>query len=455
MEQHRLAAFPRDRPQALVTHCRRRFEDEGVAGVGPLRLDHVFREAFERHQVLRNRHLSRVLVHADHVEPAAPGAGLVASVTREYNEAAIGGPPRPAGLVAVLADLPRAAAVRRHQPDVVGRFVGVEHDPPAVGRPVHSLVFGIGPPHDALGSPMGRFDAGRDRSEMLGDVRVMDVVRHVPPAPEGERDVAAVGAPGRRLRLERGQGCGRSALRCGGGEKDPVVLALENDFPSGAHRRRIGVPGETGQPRSRSAAHAPHPQVEEPAVPRHSMEHPLPVGRERDPSVRFLILEERLRRRAGEVQSLAISDPDQAGDPAVGGPRGERETFSPGQGVRLPTRLVEYPERRDAAGAGHPRDGGAVRRPDELGESSRGRLGVGRPIRPEGAAAAVSAVVDPPLPATPVEDVLVNEDAAAVREPGEIADRGGARPDPPGRASGGGSESDLAPFEGGEPRPVR
>ena len=278
MEAGGLAALPRHRPETLPADRRRRLEEQCFAGVRPFGLDDVLREALERHLNLRGGDLAGFLVHPDHVEPAVPGARRVAPVAGEDHEAAVRGPARPAGLVAVDADLVGPGAIGRHQPDVVGLLVGVEDDPAPVGGPLHALVLGVGLPHDAPGLAVGGLDVHWDRAEVLGNVRVVDVVRHVPPAPEGERDLAAVGAPGRRLRLEGGQRFGRTAFCGDRSEEDAVVLALEDDLAARAHRRGVGVPREPGEPGAAAAAHPAHPEVEETAVAGDAVDHPLAVG---------------------------------------------------------------------------------------------------------------------------------------------------------------------------------
>ena len=333
--------------------------------------------------------------------------------------------------------------------------MGVEDDPAPVRGPLHPLVLGVRLPHDAPGFAMRRLNAHWNRAEMLGDVRIVDVVRDVPPAPESERDFAAVGTPGRRLRLERGQRLGWAAFRRGGGEEDPVVLALEDQLSARPHRGCVRIPGETGEPGTPPAADPAHPEVQKAPFAGDSVDHPLPVRRKRDPSVGFLIVEQRLGGRTRQVQALPVPVTDQAGDSSVWGPGREGEAFPTGLGRGVSASRVERPDGRDIARPRHAGDRGAVRGPAQLRERSGCRFGVHRTVRPQWISAAVGTVVDPPFLAAAVEYVLVNQQPAAVRKPREIANGRRSRTDPLGRAASGRGKADLAALEGGEPVPVR
>ena len=273
--------------------------------------------------------------------------------------------------------------------------------------------------------------------------------------PVGEGDLAAVRTPGGSLRLERGQRFGGSAVRRGGRQEDPVVLALEHDLAARARRRGIGVAHESGEPGAPATADAAHPEVEEAALARNPVDHPLPVRRESDASEGFLIVEERFGRGTGQMQVLALSGVDEARDLSVGRPGREGQAVAAGLRRRVPAGGVEDPESRNAVGPGHPGDCGAVHGPAQLAQRPGCRRGVRRAIGPQRTPAAVGPVVDPPLLAAVVEDVLVNQHPAAVREPGQVADGRRARAETLRRPSRSRGEADLTPLQRDQPVPVR
>ncbi len=115
-----------------------------VRAVGqPFGMAHVGIDAADRKLLRLRRHVAALLVDADDERDGPVGRAARAV---EEEPAAVGRPPRPAGLRATAekADPTRLAllSIGRLQPDVIGLIlVRMERDPLSVRRPAQRLVF--------------------------------------------------------------------------------------------------------------------------------------------------------------------------------------------------------------------------------------------------------------------------------------------------------------------------